>query len=370
MSAVINESPAMTETKLVDFARGLPKAELHLHIEGSLEPELMFALAKRNGIAVPYASVAAVRAAYAFTNLQSFLDIYYAGAAVLVTRQDFTDLAMAYFRRLAADGGVHAEIFFDPKTHTARGVPFATVADGLLDAMAEAKSELGLSSKLIMSFLRHLDEASAFATLEEAKPYLDRIVGVGLDSSEVGNPPSKFARVFAVARALGLKVMAHAGEEGPPAYVWEALDLLRVDRVDHGNRSLEDDALVARLAGEGMTLTVCPLSNLKLRVVKDMADHPMRRMLDLGLRATINSDDPAYFDGYLLDNYVATAEAIGLNREHLATLARNSLLGSFLADAEKAEALARLDAYVAASTDAAASPNQTTHNQTPHNQTL
>jgi adenosine deaminase len=349
----------MTDTTLVDFARGLPKAELHLHIEGSLEPELMFALAHRNGIAVPYASVAAVRAAYAFTNLQSFLDIYYAGAAVLMTARDFTDLAMAYFRRLAADGAIHAEIFFDPQTHTARGVPFAAVAEGLLAAMAMARVELGVSSKLIMSFLRHLDEEDAFATLEAAEPYLDRIIGVGLDSSEVGNPPAKFARVFARARELGLKVMAHAGEEGPPAYVWEALDILRVDRIDHGNRSLEDDALVARLKAEGMILTVCPLSNLKLKVVAAMADHPMKRMLDLGLAATINSDDPAYFDGYLLDNYVATAEAVGLTRADLATLARNSLAGSFLDAEEKAEALARLDAYVAASTHDSPASNET-----------
>lgn len=328
------------------FARGLPKAELHLHIEGSLEPALMFALAGRNGITLPYADVAAVRAAYAFSNLQSFLDIYYAGAAVLVQRQDFTELALAYFERLAADGGVHAEIFFDPQTHTARGVPFADVIEGLLAGMAEAEARFGVTSKLIMSFLRHLDEASAFATLEEARPYWPRLGGIGLDSSELGNPPEKFARVFAAARAAGFKVMAHAGEEGPPAYVWEALDRLQIDRLDHGNRSLEDDALVRRLTADQMTLTVCPLSNLKLKVVRDMAEHPLKRMLDLGLRATINSDDPAYFGGYLPENYLAAADALALTPADLVVLAKNSFEGSFLSGEEKAAMLARIDGYV------------------------
>ncbi|MDB5737536.1 MAG: adenosine deaminase [Sphingomonas bacterium] len=330
-------------TDLDAFITGLPKAELHLHIEGSLEPELMFALAKRNGIAIPYANVEEVRAAYSFSRLQDFLDIYYAGADVLRTEQDFHDLAAAYFDRAAADGVRHAEIFFDPQTHTARGVAFGTVADGLLSAMAEAEAKHGLTSRLILCFLRHLDEEDAFATLEAAGPWLDRIAGVGLDSSEVGHPPAKFARVFAKAGALGLKRVAHAGEEGPPAYVYEALDLLHVDRLDHGNRSLEDDALVERLVREKMTLTVCPLSNLKLCVVDEMAAHPIDRMLDLGLRATINSDDPAYFGGYVADNYRAVAAARGLTRDQLATLARNSFLGAFLPAETIAKHLAEID---------------------------
>jgi adenosine deaminase len=332
------------------FIAGLPKAELHLHIEGSLEPELMLALAKRNGIALPFADVEAVRQAYAFSRLQDFLDIYYQGAQVLLTRADFHDLGMAYFERLAADGGRHAEIFFDPQTHTDRGLPFGVAIDGLLSAMDEAEQKLGVTSKLILCFLRHLDEDAAFETLEQAKPYVGRIAGVGLDSSEVGHPPSKFERVFAAAAELGLKRVAHAGEEGPPAYVWEALDLLHVDRIDHGNRSLEDDALVARLAAEQMTLTVCPLSNLKLCVVEDMAAHPIRTMLAKGLKPTINSDDPAYFGGYLNDNYRAAAEGVDLSREELAVLARNSFTGSFLTPAEQAPHLAAIDAYEASFT--------------------
>jgi len=334
----------MPAESLADFVRRLPKAELHLHIEGTLEPELMFALARRNGVAIPFASVEAVRAAYDFSRLQDFLDIYYAGAAVLLTRADFHDLAMAYFRRLAADGGVHAEIFFDPQTHTHRGVPLAEVIEGLLSAMDEAKANLGITSGLILSFLRHLDEADAFATLEAAGPWLSRLIGVGLDSSELGHPPAKFARVLAAARGLGLKVMVHAGEEGPPAYVWEAVDLIGVDRIDHGNRALEDDALVRRLVADGTSLTVCPLSNLKLCVVPDLASHPLKRMLDLGLAVTVNSDDPAYFGGYLADNYVKTAEALGLTRGELALLARNSFAGSFLPEAEKARWMAAVDA--------------------------
>jgi len=330
------------------FIAGLPKAELHLHIEGSLEPELMFELARRNRIALPFASVEAVRAAYAFSNLQDFLDIYYQGAGVLQTEQDFEDLAMAYFRRLAADNGRHAEIFFDPQTHTDRGLPFSVAADGLLAGMARAEAELGVTSKLILCFLRHLDEDAAFATLKAAEPWLDRIVGVGLDSSEVGHPPGKFARVFAAARQRGLKLCAHAGEEGPPAYVHEALDILHVDRIDHGNRALEDEGLVRRLVAEGMTLTVCPLSNLKLCVVPDLTRHPIKRMLDLGLKATCNSDDPAYFGGYLNDNYRAAARGLNLTRDHLATLARNSFTGSFLTTAEQAMHLAAVDAFVAA----------------------
>jgi adenosine deaminase len=332
---------------LQTFITGLPKAELHLHIEGSLEPELMFALAERNGVAIPYASVEDVRAAYSFSNLQDFLDIYYAGASVLLTRQDFRDLAIAYFDHAAADGVVHAEIFFDPQTHTDRGIPFAAVVTGLLDGMDEAEAKHGLTSKLILCFLRHLSEEAAFATLAEAEPWLDRIVGVGLDSSEVGHPPAKFARVFAAAAAKGLKRVAHAGEEGPPEYVHEALDLLGVDRLDHGNRSLEDPVLVARLARQGMTLTVCPLSNVKLCNVPAIEDHPIDTMLRHGLRATINSDDPAYFGGYIGANFLAAARGRDLDRVDLATLARNSFLGSFLRDDEVAGHLAKLDAYMA-----------------------
>jgi adenosine deaminase len=332
---------------LEGFVRGLPKAELHMHVEGSLEPELMFELARRNGVNLPFKTVEAVREAYAFSNLQDFLDIYYQGARVLLTEDDFKDLALAYFHRLHADGGVHAEIFFDPQTHTERGLPFAVAADGLLAGMAQAQRELGVTSKLILCFLRHLDEDAAFATLRAAEPYLDRITGVGLDSSEVGHPPSKFARVYEAARERGLKTVAHAGEEGPPDYVWQALDLLEVDRIDHGNRSLEDDALIRRLVEDGMTLTVCPLSNLKLCVTPDLAQHPIRHMLDLGLRATVNSDDPAYFGGYLLDNYMAVAKAVGLDRAHLTRLARNSFTGSFLEDAEIAARLGQIDAYLA-----------------------
>ncbi|EGY01698.1 Adenosine deaminase [Nitrospirillum viridazoti Y2] len=335
----------MTDTlapPLADFIRSLPKAELHLHIEGSLEPEQMFAFARRNRVALPFHTVEEVRAAYAFTNLQDFLDIYYQGAQVLRTEEDFHDLALAYFRRLAADGGVHAEIFFDPQTHTDRGIPFRVVADGLLAGMVAAKDELGVTSHLILCYLRHLDEEAAFATLKAAEPYLDRIKGVGLDSSEVGNPPSKFARVFQASRERGLKLVAHAGEEGPPDYVWQALDVLGVDRLDHGNRALEDQALTRRLVDQGTTLTVCPLSNLKLCVVPSLQAHPLRRMLDLGLKATVNADDPAYFGGYLLDNYVRVAAALGLNQAQLVQLARNSITGSFLDAAAQAPHLARL----------------------------
>lgn len=333
---------------LEGFIRRLPKAELHLHIEGSLEPELMFALAERNGIAIPYASVDAVRAAYAFSNLQDFLDIYYAGAGVLQTEVDFRDLAMAYFERAAADGVVHAEIMFDPQTHTGRGIAFGTVIEGLLAAMAEAEARLGITSCLIMSFLRHLSEEAAFETLAMAEPWLERIAAVGLDSSELGHPPSKFAQVFAAARAQGLKLTAHAGEEGPPEYVHEALDLLGVDRIDHGNRALEDSALVERLAAEGMTLTVCPLSNLKLCVVDDLTAHPLDRMLAAGLKATVNSDDPAYFGGYVADNYRAVAEARGLVRGDLVQLAKNSFTGSFLPPEAIKRHLDAIDAVVAA----------------------
>jgi adenosine deaminase len=327
------------------FIAALPKAELHLHIEGSLEPELMFELAQRNNVAIPFASVEEVRAAYAFSNLQDFLDIYYQGMGVLITEQDFFDLTAAYLARAHADAVRHVEIFFDPQGHTARGVAFATVVTGITRALDDAQARYGMTSKLIMCFLRHLSEADAEATLDEALPFLDRIDGVGLDSSENGHPPSKFERVFARARALGLNIVAHAGEEGPPDYVVEALDLLNVDRIDHGNRSLEDPALVARLAARGITLTVCPLSNLKLCVVDSLADHPLKTMLDAGLRATVNSDDPSYFGGYINANYLAVADALDLSKADLVTLARNSFTGSFLDDAAKARHLAAIDTY-------------------------
>ncbi|MET1757054.1 adenosine deaminase [Novosphingobium sp. RD2P27] len=335
-------------TDLDSFISGLPKAELHLHIEGSLEPELMFSLAERNGLAIPYATVEEVRAAYAFSNLQDFLDIYYAGAAVLCTRQDFHDLAAAYFARAAADGVIHAEIMFDPQTHTDRGIAFAEVIEGLLSAMADARAKFGMTTELILCFLRHLSEEAAFATLAEAEPWLDRITAVGLDSSEVGHPPAKFAGVFAAARQKGLKITLHAGEEGPPAYVYEALDLIGADRIDHGNRAMEDPGLVQRLSSEEVTLTVCPLSNLKLCVVDDLANHPIDRMLEAGLKATLNSDDPAYFGGYVGDNYRAVARARGLGREHLVMLARNSFTGSFLPPEQIAVHLSKLDAFLAA----------------------
>lgn len=336
----MNMNTTMTPTEL---AAAIPKAELHIHIEGSLEPELIFALAQRNGLSLPYASEAALREAYAFTNLQSFLDIYYAGASVLLHEADFHDMAWAYFLRAKADNVVHAELFFDPQTHTARGVPMATVIQGLASACARAKAELGISAELILCFLRHLSEEDAFATLEAALPYRKHFIGVGLDSSEVGHPPSKFSRVFARCRELGLHIVAHAGEEGPPAYIWEALNDLKTERIDHGVRSLEDPALVAELAKRRTPLTVCPLSNLKLCVVNDLRDHPMKRLLDAGLCATVNSDDPAYFGGYMNANFTQTVQALGLSREHVITLARNSFEASFVSEARRAELMAALD---------------------------
>ena len=328
------------------FIAGLPKAELHLHIEGSLEPEMMFALAQRNGVALAFGSVEAIRAAYDFSKLQDFLDIYYQGMAVLRCEQDFFDLTEAYLIRAAADGVRHVEIFFDPQGHTSRGVAFADVVGGIARALAAAEAR-GITSRLIMCFLRHLSQADAQTTLDEALPYLSLIHGVGLDSSEVGHPPDKFARVFARARDLGLKIVAHAGEEGPPAYVWQAIDVLAVDRIDHGNRALEDAALVQRIVADGLTLTVCPLSNLKLCVVDDLARHPLRRMLQAGLKATVNSDDPAYFGGYVNANFIAVAGALDLTRDEIITLARNSFTGSFLAPAQQARHLAAIDAWTA-----------------------
>ncbi|MDE2412011.1 MAG: adenosine deaminase [Sphingomonadales bacterium] len=324
----------------------LPKAELHLHIEGSLEPEMLFALAERNGVAIPFATVDEVRAAYDFSNLQDFLDIYYQGMGVLQTEQDFFDLTWAYLERAAADNVRHVEIFFDPQGHTARGVAFETALDGIERALRAGEEQLGISYRLIMCFLRHLSEEDAFATLDQARPHLSRIHGVGLDSSELGHPPGKFARVFAEARRLGLHVTAHAGEEGPPEYVHEALDLLEVERIDHGNRALEDPALVSRLVAEGMTLTVCPLSNLRLCVIDRIADSPVKRMLDLGLKVTINADDPAYFGGYVGDNFRAVADALDLSEAEVVRLAENSFAGSFLPMADQIAHLAEIDEVV------------------------
>jgi len=326
-----------------EFVRALLKAELHLHIEGTLEPEMMFALAERNGIALPYPTVEAARAAYDFSNLQDFLDLYYQGTSVLLNRVDFFDLTMAYLERAHDQNIRHVEIFFDPQAHTGRGVPFATVIDGITEALTAGADQWGISAHLILCFLRHLDQDQAFETLAEAMPYRDRIIAVGLDSSEQGHPPSKFEAVFARAREEGFETVAHAGEEGPAAYVREALDLLHVSRIDHGNRALDDPGLVRRLAAEAIPLTVCPLSNLRLGVVPSLEDHPLRRMLEAGLFVTVNSDDPAYFGGYLNDNLAAVETALGLDTDDLAALARNSFRASFLTDAQIADYCAEID---------------------------
>lgn len=335
-------------TDLNALIAALPKAELHLHLEGSLEPEQLMLFAERNGVDLPFKTLEEVKAAYNFSNLQDFLDIYYQGMSVLQTETDFHDLTDAYLKRCHADNVHHVEVFFDPQGHTERGLSFDTPVNGILSALDAAADKYGITYKLIMCFLRHLPEEDAFETLAQAEPFLDRIHGVGLDSSEVGHPPSKFERVFAAAREKGLKLVAHAGEEGPPEYVYEALDLLKIDRIDHGNRLLEDDALIARVKDAGLTLTVCPLSNLSLCVVDDLKDHPMKRMLDLGLRATINSDDPAYFGGYVNQNFVETAQAVGLTRDHILTLARNSFTGSFLSPEEQAVHLKNIEEVAAA----------------------
>jgi adenosine deaminase len=333
----VNPSPA-------ELARTIPKAELHIHIEGSLEPELIFALAQRNGVTLPYASVQALRAAYAFTDLQSFLDIYYAGASVLLKEADFYDMAWAYFERAKADNVVHTELFFDPQTHTARGVPMAVVIEGLSRACVDAKEKLGVSASLILCFLRHLSEQDALSTLEAALPYRAHFIGVGLDSSELGHPPEKFERVFARCRELGLKLVAHAGEEGPPEYMWQAIDLLKVQRIDHGVACLQDPLLMAELAHTRLPLTVCPLSNLKLCVVNDLRDHPLKKMLDAGLCVTVNSDDPAYFGGYMNTNFVQTVEALNLSRQDVITLARNSFEAAFIGAEQRSAYLAALPA--------------------------
>ena len=320
----------------------LPKVELHLHIEGTLEPEMMFSLAGKHGIKLPYATVDEVRRAYAFHDLQSFLDLYYAGCDVLRDRRDFYAMAMAYFTRAHADRVVHAELFFDPQTHTVRGIPMEVVIGGLSDAMDDAHRRYGITSELILCFLRHLSEDDAFKTLEAAMPFLSEITGVGLDSGERGNPPSKFTRVFEKARSLGLRAVAHAGEEGPAAYITEALDLLKVERIDHGVRCDEDPALVERLVRDRIPLTVCPLSNLKLCVVKDLAQHNFATLLRKGVAVTINSDDPAYFGGYIGENYRATAKALGLTNAELVTVAENAARASFLPATAKASLLSSI----------------------------
>jgi adenine deaminase len=326
----------------------LPKCELHIHIEGSLEPDMMLALAKRNGIRLPYQSVDALRRAYQFGSLQDFLDLYYQGMSVLIADQDFYDLAFAYLQRAHADNVRHVEMFFDPQGHTSRGIAFETVVGGLHRAISDAKRELGIDASLIMCFLRHLDEADAQRTLDQALAFRDKIVGVGLDSSEVGNPPSKFKQVFARAREAGYFLTAHAGEEGPASYVWEALDVLGVGRVDHGNRSLDDEILVGRLAREKLALTVCPLSNLRLRVIDELVHHPLRRMMDKGLIVTLNSDDPAYFGGYVNDNYRAVLDALSLGRDEIAAIVRNGVQASLLAPLEKAKLQAEIESILAA----------------------
>ncbi len=331
-------------SELKQLVERLPKAELHIHIEGSLEPAMMFDLAGRNGVTLPYPDVESIAKAYNFNCLQDFLDLYYQGMSVLQTGQDFHDLTWAYLQRCHQQNVVHCEIFFDPQGHTERGIAFEVFMNGICSALDKAQTDLGISSKLIMCFLRHLDEASALATLEGARPYLDRITGVGLDSSELGHPPHLFQQVFAKAAELGLKRVAHAGEEGPPEYVFEALDILHVDRIDHGNRSLEDEDLTQRLVSEQISLTVCPLSNLRLAVVNDMAKHPIRQMLKLGLNACINSDDPAYFGGYMNENFYSLIEATGLTRDDIFQLTINGFESSFLTKAEKQPHLDRIHA--------------------------
>jgi adenine deaminase len=332
---------------LAIFARDLPKAELHLHIEGTLEPELMFELARRNGVGLPYESVEEVRRAYVFSDLQSFLNIYYAGCRVLLTEQDFYDLTWAYLTRAAAQGVRHAEIFFDPQTHTDRGVPFETVVTGIHRALEDGRTRLSITSGLILCFLRHLSVEAAMRTLDEVLPYREWILAVGLDSSEVGHPPVKFRGVYDRAREAGLLAVAHAGEEGPPAYVWEALDVLKVRRIDHGVRSIEDAQLVSRLVEEQIPLTVCPLSNVKLRVFPNLKSHNLKQLLDRGLLVTVNSDDPAYFGGYVADNFQASAAALDLSREQQLKLARNSFVASFLPDETKRAYLDELDRFSA-----------------------
>ena len=327
------------------FISNIPKAELHLHIEGTFEPELMFEIASRNNIKLKYQSVEELKNAYNFNNLQEFLDIYYSGANVLIEEQDFYDLTWAYLEKIHSQNVIHTEIFFDPQTHTSRGISFSKVISGIHRALEAGHEKLGISSKLILSFLRHLSEESAFQTLEEALPFRSWFVGVGLDSSEKGHPPSKFERVFAKAKQVGFLTVAHAGEEGPPEYVWEALNLLKISRVDHGNRSLEDSALVAELVKRKMPLTVCPLSNLKLKVVKEMGKHPLKEMMRSGIMVTVNSDDPAYFGGYMNENFLALANSLVLSKDDIILLVKNSFEASFLDKSEKSEMIRRVDKF-------------------------
>ncbi|MBQ4820263.1 adenosine deaminase [Aquimarina sp. MMG016] len=335
----------MDNISIEKFIAGIPKAELHLHIEGTFEPELMFEIAKRNDKKIPYKSVEELKNAYRFNNLQEFLDIYYAGANVLITVQDFYDLTWAYLTKVHEQNVVHVEIFFDPQTHTDRGISFDTVIKGIYNALEDGKEKLGISYQLIMSFLRHLDEASAFKTLEQALPYRDWISAVGLDSSELGNPPSKFERVFAKAREKGFITVAHAGEEGPAEYIWEALDLLKVTRIDHGNRCLDDNQLVEELAKRQIPLTLCPLSNLELKVVQDLKDHPITKMMDKNLLVTVNSDDPAYFGGYMNENYLGIAEALDLSKRDITELVINSFKASWLPESEKKKMITQIEVY-------------------------
>jgi len=328
-----------------DFISGLPKAELHLHIEGTFEPELMFVIAERNQIKLKYNSVDELKAAYNFNNLQEFLDIYYNGANVLIEERDFYELTWAYLQKIHSQNVLHTEVFFDPQTHTSRGILFHKVISGIHRALEDGREKLGISSRLILSFLRHLSEESAFQTLEEALPYKAWITAVGLDSSETGHPPVKFEKVFAKAREDGFLTLAHAGEEGPPEYVWEALNILGVSRIDHGNRSLENPQLIAELVKRKMPLTICPLSNLKLKVVTDMTQHPLAEMLEKGIMATINSDDPAYFGGYMNENYIVVAEALKLSKVQIVGLAKNSFAASFLEDETKKEMIEKIEAY-------------------------
>ena len=335
----------MKNTSIKKFIEGIPKAELHLHIEGTFEPELMFKIANRNNIVINYESIDELKKAYNFNNLQEFLDIYYAGANVLMEEQDFYDLTWAYLTKVHEQNLVHTEIFFDPQTHTDRGISFDTVIQGIHSALEDAKEKLGISSQLIMCFLRHLDEVAAFDTLEQALPYKEWIAGVGLDSSEMGHPPSKFENVFSKALDEGFITVAHAGEEGPAAYVWEAINLLKISRIDHGNRSLEDDQLIKHIAEKQIPLTVCPLSNLALKVVEDLKDHPMLQLMEAGLMVTINSDDPAYFGGYMNENYIQIAAALNLSKKQITDLAKNSFKASFLSDVEKEKLINQVEDY-------------------------
>ena len=330
---------------ITDYIKKIPKAELHLHIEGTFEPELMFKIAQRNKVEIPYQSVEEVKKAYQFSCLQDFLDIYYAGASVLLYEKDFYDLTMAYFKHCAEENVVHTEIMFDPQTHTKRGISFGTVINGIQKAREDAEEKYGISSLLIMSYLRHLSEEDAFETLEQSLPYKHLIKAVGLDSSEKGNPPSKFQKVFEASIKEGYVPVAHAGEEGPAEYIWEALDLLKIARIDHGNNCLTDEVLIKKLVDEKIALTVCPLSNLELKVVDDLKDHPLKKMLNLGLKATVNSDDPAYFGGYMNANFLQTAEALDLTKEDVKTLVKNSFEYSLLSDDEKQKYLIQVENF-------------------------